>query len=217
MIRYVVQPGDTLTSIALRHGTTVRALMDANNLANPDIIFVGQVLLIPTTGPTPPTPPTCPPCPPCPPTPPTPPTPPFPPFLPTPPPPTTRPSVTRTFDGVEYTLSVNKSVYAVGEPIIIRLSKRNILTVPLTLTYRTSQKVDFRVTQDSVLIWQWSRGRFFTEGITSDRLQPREEKVYRVEWNQRTDSAFLRPGIYTLTGWNLATPGVRLTLQFRVG
>ena len=44
---YVVRPGDTLTAIAARHGTTVRALVDANRLSNPNLIRVGQMLRIP--------------------------------------------------------------------------------------------------------------------------------------------------------------------------
>ena len=55
---YVVQPGDTLTRIAARFGTTVQALAQANNIVNPNLIFVGQVLVIPGTGPVPPVVPT---------------------------------------------------------------------------------------------------------------------------------------------------------------
>lgn len=44
---YVVRPGDTLTAIAARHGTTVRALVDANRLSDPNLIRVGQLLRIP--------------------------------------------------------------------------------------------------------------------------------------------------------------------------
>ncbi len=44
---YVVHPGDTLSAIALRHGTTVSALAEANQLADPNLIRVGQLLTIP--------------------------------------------------------------------------------------------------------------------------------------------------------------------------
>ncbi len=44
---YVVQPGDTLSSIALRHGVTVWALVHANNLTDQHTIYAGQSLLIP--------------------------------------------------------------------------------------------------------------------------------------------------------------------------
>lgn len=48
---YIVQPGDTLFSIALRFGTTVFAIATANNIPNPNVIFVGQRLVIPRPGP----------------------------------------------------------------------------------------------------------------------------------------------------------------------
>jgi LysM repeat protein len=41
---YTVRAGDTLSAIAERFGTTVAALVAANHLANPNLIYVGQVL-----------------------------------------------------------------------------------------------------------------------------------------------------------------------------
>ncbi len=46
-VYYTVVQGDTLSSIAARFGTTVTAIMQANGLTS-DLIYVGQVLLIPT-------------------------------------------------------------------------------------------------------------------------------------------------------------------------
>ena len=45
-ITYVVESGDTLTSIAARYGTTVDELVALNNIQNPNLIYVGQVLRI---------------------------------------------------------------------------------------------------------------------------------------------------------------------------
>ena len=52
---YTVQRGDTLSSIAVRYGTTVYAITTANNIVNPNLIYAGSVLWIPT-GSQPPTP-----------------------------------------------------------------------------------------------------------------------------------------------------------------
>ncbi len=46
VIRYAVQKGDNLTKIAKKFNTTVARLVEANNIANPNLIFVGQVLTI---------------------------------------------------------------------------------------------------------------------------------------------------------------------------
>lgn len=46
-VYYRVQRGDTLSEIAAWHGTTVRALMYANGIDNPNRIYVGQKLYIP--------------------------------------------------------------------------------------------------------------------------------------------------------------------------
>jgi LysM repeat protein len=44
---YEVQPGDTLSAIAQRFGSSVQAIAQRNDLADPDSIFPGQILRIP--------------------------------------------------------------------------------------------------------------------------------------------------------------------------
>ncbi len=60
---YTVVRGDWLSTIAIRFGTTVSALVQRNGIVNPNLIYPGQVLVIPAGGTTPPTqpPPTEPP------------------------------------------------------------------------------------------------------------------------------------------------------------
>ena len=60
---HIVQEGDTLNSIAKRYGTTVKAIAEANEIADPNVIAVGQELIIPieetsmvTVTPSPPSP-----------------------------------------------------------------------------------------------------------------------------------------------------------------
>ncbi|MCD7990454.1 MAG: LysM peptidoglycan-binding domain-containing protein [Clostridia bacterium] len=45
-IIYQVKSGDTLSAIANRFGTSVSALVSVNGIANPNLIYVGQVLVI---------------------------------------------------------------------------------------------------------------------------------------------------------------------------
>ncbi len=51
---HVVQPGENLYRIALKYGTSWPVLAAANNLSNPNLIYVGQVLVIPAGGTLPP-------------------------------------------------------------------------------------------------------------------------------------------------------------------
>lgn len=44
---HIVVAGDTLSGLAKEYGTTVEAIMEANDLSDPGLIIVGQVLSIP--------------------------------------------------------------------------------------------------------------------------------------------------------------------------
>lgn len=48
-VRHVVQSGDSLSQIATRYGVSMSALLATNGLSNPEVLYVGQVLIIPTT------------------------------------------------------------------------------------------------------------------------------------------------------------------------
>lgn len=50
-ITYIVQPGDTLSSIALRYNTTVAQLVSLNHIANPNLIYIGQSLILTSSTP----------------------------------------------------------------------------------------------------------------------------------------------------------------------
>jgi LysM repeat protein len=50
-VTYRVAPGETLSGIAVRYGTSVAVIAAANGIANPSLIRAGQVLVIPTSTP----------------------------------------------------------------------------------------------------------------------------------------------------------------------
>ncbi|MGY0226095.1 LysM peptidoglycan-binding domain-containing protein [Limosilactobacillus fermentum] len=47
---YYVQAGDTLSGIASKFGTTVSGLVSLNHIANPNVIYVGQKIMLGDTG-----------------------------------------------------------------------------------------------------------------------------------------------------------------------
>lgn len=46
-VTYTVKRGDTLSGIAKKYGVSVQQLINANNIKNPNLIYVGQILTIP--------------------------------------------------------------------------------------------------------------------------------------------------------------------------
>lgn len=46
IINYKVQRGDTLSEIALKYNTTISSIVSLNNIQNPNLIYIGQVLKI---------------------------------------------------------------------------------------------------------------------------------------------------------------------------
>lgn len=47
---YTVEQGDTLSDIANRFGTTVQDLVQANDITNPDLLRIGDELIVPGGG-----------------------------------------------------------------------------------------------------------------------------------------------------------------------
>jgi LysM repeat protein len=47
---HIVQPGESVSSIAGRYGVTLASIVAANNMENPDFVFSGQRLVIPVGG-----------------------------------------------------------------------------------------------------------------------------------------------------------------------
>ena len=47
---YTLRPGDTLSSVGRHFGVSVAALVSANHLANPNLVYAGEVLQLPNRG-----------------------------------------------------------------------------------------------------------------------------------------------------------------------
>lgn len=50
-IEHTVRPGENLTGIASKYGTTVAAIADANGLPNPSFVYAGAVIRVPAAAP----------------------------------------------------------------------------------------------------------------------------------------------------------------------
>ncbi|KJS14685.1 MAG: hypothetical protein VR69_16600 [Peptococcaceae bacterium BRH_c4b] len=185
---YTVQSGDTLAGIAARYNTTVDRLMRINNLANPNRIDVGQVLVIdfedmangtPSnvgegtfTGEIA----------------------------------EADPFVSRLFNGILYIFGTPRAVYRQGERVPIFLNKINVSGRTIRLFYPTGQRFEFEaVNQNGRVIWNYSAGRVFTQVTETVVLAPGQSQSFRFDWDQRNNQGNqVVPQRLTLRGFNVA-------------
>jgi len=199
-ISYTVRTDDTLFVIAQRYGTTIESIVQANNLANPDVINVGQVLVIPVVGAvgetdaggTEDT--------------------------------TQGVGATnqsKRMGGLLYTLTTNRRTYELGSQVRITLTKTNATNRTIVLRYRTTQRFDFvaRRGTEQREVWRWSAGRSFAQATTTVRLAPGESQVFRANWDQRNNRGQqVSAGNFTIEGTNVAEnlSGQVITTNIRI-
>lgn len=188
MIRYIVRQGDTLHAIARRHNTTIDGIMRLNNLSNPNLISVGQVLVIEAgtvntggnQG-----------------------------LVHTPQSPVQSPSQhsqTAHFEGLRYILSTDRRTYERGrDSARITLAKCNTSREIIRLRYNTGQRFDFAAFQAGREIWRWSDNQFFTPATGTVTLRPGECMSESVTWNLRNRFGnFVSSGAFQIRGFNVA-------------
>ncbi len=100
-------------------------------------------------------------------------------------------------------LTTDKAVYRSGEPIVMQLKLVNLTGQPRRLSFNTSQRYDFSITDSSGKeSWHWSRNRVFLLVMGQERLDDkRKELVY-----SQTFTGKLAPGRYTITGRVVSQP-----------
>ncbi len=177
---YTVQPGDTLSSIAYRYGTTVQQLVELNNIANPNYIWVGQSIVIPgedddvgqpgETGDM-----------------------------------GGDPSASRIVSGLRYTISTSRASYQRGDRVNITFTKCNVSGSTIRLRYNTSQRFDFVALRNGREVWRWSDDRFFTQTTGTEVLRSGECRTYRATWDLRNKQGnFVTPDDFTIKAFNVA-------------
>jgi hypothetical protein len=106
----------------------------------------------------------------------------------------------------ELTLSVEKTVYSVGEPVNITLAITNVSNQAVDFIH-TGMDFDFIVTNGTGnVIYRWSTGRAFPLFVMLEPLQPRENVTATYVWPQTCNSnpstvgASVSPGTYYIVG-----------------
>jgi hypothetical protein len=121
-------------------------------------------------------------------------------------PPPTPLQATSVNGSFELTVSVEKTVYSVGEPVNITLAITNISKQTVSFTH-TGMDFDFVVTNDTDnVIYQWSIGRAFPLFEMIEQLRPGENVTATFTWpqicnaNTSTANTPVSPGTYYIVG-----------------
>lgn len=91
----------------------------------------------------------------------------------------------RASGGLALLLDADRQTYALGTPVILRLTVINTSRAPVTLQFASGQHYDFEVRRAGETVWRWSAGRMFTQAVTSLTLRPRERQVFTETWGQQ--------------------------------
>ncbi|MGA2385391.1 MAG: BsuPI-related putative proteinase inhibitor [Candidatus Bathyarchaeia archaeon] len=128
--------------------------------------------------------------------------------------PTSTPAPTKTGnESLELTLSLEKTVYNVGEPVNVTLTITNVSDQTVSFTH-TGMDFNFLVYNDSnSIIYIWSIGKAFPQFVTLISLKPGENVTATYVWPQTsnistsTEATQVPPGTYFIVGESSPTYG----------
>ncbi|MBS3909465.1 MAG: hypothetical protein KGZ93_07545 [Actinobacteria bacterium] len=81
-------------------------------------------------------------------------------------------------------LSLKPNPVAVGEDLAMTVSVTNTAKEPRELSFRSSQRYDFRVVDaNGDEVWRWSEGRMFAQVLEDVVLQSARKTEYSESWS----------------------------------
>ncbi|MCC6445207.1 MAG: hypothetical protein IT210_17320 [Armatimonadetes bacterium] len=118
-------------------------------------------------------------------------------------------------------ITTDKSAYAPGETVRIRLTLKNNTESERQITFPSGQRFEITAEREGRKVWQWSHGKMFIMAFGNLRLGPGQSFAAEERWDQKdNDGQPVPQGTYTLSAWITARqlsdlPQARTT--FRIG
>ena len=99
------------------------------------------------------------------------------------------------------TLRADKPRYKRGRPVHLTFRIQNTSGKAVSYNFSTGQKYDVTVTDAAgAEVWDWAKGRLFTQNLSSVSLKPGKSLIYSVVWNGADQTGRnVKPGTYSLT------------------
>jgi hypothetical protein len=120
---------------------------------------------------------------------------------------------------VSYTLTTDKAVYGIDDPVDLTFTVSNTGKSDVTFQFPTTQNYDFVIKRGDTELARWSLGQTFINQPTSVTLAGGHAFSFDTRWLQKDqDSHPVPPGTYTLTAvFPLANNPVQVSLDFQKG
>ncbi len=111
------------------------------------------------------------------------------------------------------TLTADRDAYAPGQPVHLTFTVSNGSKKPVVYNFASGQQVDFTVNDPKGgSVWDWAKGRVFTQAITRLPLAPGGRIAFHAVWNGRDASGHVAaPGPYTLNARLTSNNGPAIT------
>lgn len=76
------------------------------------------------------------------------------------------------------TLFTDRSAYALGNAVTLRLVLRNVSAASVTLEFSSGQRYDFAIEDTRAPMWRWSASQMFAQVLGGETLAPGDSLVY---------------------------------------
>ena len=120
---------------------------------------------------------------------------------------------TQAAPGQSGQLLTPRDTYKVGRTVPVQFVVANNGKTSVAYNFPTGQQYDITAAgTDNKVVWNWSKGKIFTQGISRLALQPGQKQIFTVTWSGKNDAGKpVPPGAYTLTGRLLSNNGPAIT------
>ena len=120
---------------------------------------------------------------------------------------------------VSFTLAPDKTIYATGEPALVRLALRNTTPNPLNLTFTSGQRFDIVIrSQSGAEVYRWSAARTFISLVSEETIAAGERNYAETIPLANNGGQPLPPGRYSIDAWiaNSLAPQYAATVAFDI-
>jgi hypothetical protein len=116
------------------------------------------------------------------------------------------------YNGLEFYLSVNKTVVKENESIDLSFTVENATNKNIQLEFPSKQMYDitasFSPSQNPEnIVWKWSANKMFAQVVNYSILEAGKSRTFTVTWDCRDDSGVRLEGTFYLTGELVSMPG----------